>query len=96
MSFDSSRAFDVRNGVAVKGGVGFYSGAGTPVGCQAPLNSTYRDKDSLNVWKKTGPLDTEWTLQSSSDPFERALFDGCTPLFDKDEATGEVQLLEDC
>jgi|GEM_PF-4940394 len=96
MSFDSTRAFEVRNGVAVKGGAGFYSGSGSPAGNQASLNSIYRDADSLDVWKKTGPLDTDWTLQASSDPFQNALFDGCTPLFDKDEATGEVQLLEGC
>ncbi len=32
---------------------------------------------------------------AASDPFAKALFDECTPLFDKDEF-GNVTLLEEC
>jgi len=32
----------------------------------------------------------------AGDPFLNALFDKCTPLFDHDETTGQVVLLEEC
>lgn len=32
----------------------------------------------------------------AGDPFLNALFDKCTPLFDHNEVTGEVLLLEEC
>lgn len=60
----TDRAFEVDEGIIIQDGAGFFSGAGSPVGSQAPLNSIYRDSQSLDVWKKVGPLDTEWELQA--------------------------------
>lgn len=65
MSFNADRAFEVQHGFAVKGGAGFYSGTGSPVGNQAPLNSVYRDSDNTDVWEKVGPLDTDWVLRTN-------------------------------
>ena len=95
MPFNADRAFEAQDGIIVCEGAGVFSGPGSPLGFQAPFNSVFRDSTSLDVWTKTGPGVNDWTLNALSDPFAMALFDDCTPLFDKD-SLGQTTLLEEC
>ena len=73
MALDIKRAFDVTaEGIALKGDsceVKLYiaSGAGSPVGQDAPVPTVYVNETNADIWKKTGPNNTDWVLLDAGD-----------------------------
>ena len=92
MAINAEKAFDIdQDGLAIRdedGNVLFYlaAGLGSPFGFQAPIGTEYMDQSTLFVFRKFGPLVTDW-VRIAFNPIKRLnkSFENCFEILFNDE-----------